>query len=280
MTVCVDGAELAAVQRRAKARRRPVVVGKEGSGEVGEGAEEAEGEEEEEIKEEHDDPSGEEQSNDGGDDDDLDDDDNDDDDDDDEEEEEEEEEDEWDWSGELSLEAEEVGRRQRVCLQSERGRLRLLACELVADGAGVLHATLFEEPQPPLVLRNHTQHTIFLGHASASALGDAPPFPAPSHEVLKLGPGRTGRFFMEGVGRRAATIDGTPSAAPSSAPSSTPAETLLLLGLQRDMVAGYNPAMGAVPGGAALRLAPPRVLSLRLLPPRDHSGDRTSSGYG
>ena len=73
-----------------------------------------------------------------------------------------------------------------------------------------------------------------------------------------------------------------PSAAPSSAPSSTPAETLLLLGLQRDMVAGYNPAMGAVPGGAALRLAPARVLSLRLLPPRDHSGDRsrdrTSSG--
>ena len=198
MTVCVDGAELAAVQRRAKARRRPVVVGKEGSGEVGEGAEEAEGEEEEEIKEEHDDPSGEEQSNDGGDDDDLDDEDEDDGEE--EEEEEEGEEDEWDWSGELSLEAEEVGRRQRVCLQSERGRLRLLACELVADGAGVLHATLFEEPQPPLVLRNHTQHTIFLGHASASALGDAPPFPAPSHEVLKLGPGRTGRFFMEGVG--------------------------------------------------------------------------------
>ena len=50
------------------------------------------------------------------------------------------------------------------------------------------------------MLRNHTQHTIFLGHAAASALGDAPPFPAPSHEVLKLGPGRTGRFFMEGVG--------------------------------------------------------------------------------
>ena len=85
-------------------------------------------------------------------------------------------------------------------MQSERGRLRLLACELTADGGGVLHATLFEEPQPPLVLRNHTQHTIFLGHASASALGDTPPFPAPSHEVLKLGPGRTGRFFMEGVG--------------------------------------------------------------------------------
>ena len=54
--------------------------------------------------------------------------------------------------------------------------------------------------RPPLVLRNHTQHTIFLGHASASALGETPPFPAPSHEVLKLGPGRTGRFFMEGVG--------------------------------------------------------------------------------
>ena len=85
-------------------------------------------------------------------------------------------------------------------MQSERGRLRLLACELTADGGGVLHATLFEEPQPPLVLRNHTQHTIFLGHASASALGETPPFPAPSHEVLKLGPGRTGRFFMEGVG--------------------------------------------------------------------------------
>ena len=67
-------------------------------------------------------------------------------------------------------------------------------------------------------------------------------------------------------------------AAPSAAPSSAPSETLLLLGLQRDMVAGYNPAMGAVPGGAALRLAPARVLSLRLLPPRDHSGDRTSSG--
>ena len=50
------------------------------------------------------------------------------------------------------------------------------------------------------MLRNHTQHTIFLGHASASALGETPPFPAPSHEVLKLGPGRTGRFFMEGVG--------------------------------------------------------------------------------
>ena len=112
MTVCVDGAELAAVQRRAKARRRPVVVGKEGSGEVGEGAEEAEGGEELEIKEEHDDPSGEEQSDEG-------DDDNDDDDDDDEDEEDEEEEDEWDWSGSLSLEAEEVGRRQRVCLQSE-----------------------------------------------------------------------------------------------------------------------------------------------------------------
>ena len=72
MTGCVDGAELAAVQRRARARRRPVVVGKEGSGAVGEGAEEAEGEEELEIKEGHADPSGEEQSDDGDDDDDLD----------------------------------------------------------------------------------------------------------------------------------------------------------------------------------------------------------------
>ena len=259
MTVCVDGAELAAVQRRARARRRHVVVARGGGG--GEAGEHAEHAEEEVVD---------------GDEDEDDDDESDDDDDDDE--------DEWDWSGELSLEADEVGRRQRVCLQSEGGRLRLLACELSADGGGVLHATLFDEPQPPLVLHNRTQHTLFLCHACAPPLGDAP-LPAPSHEVLKLGPGRTGRFFMGGGAPKAAAADGTPTSKPSTAPS----ENVLLLGLQRDMVAGYNPAMGAVPGGAALRLAPPRVLSLRLLPPRDLpprdrdrtpdcTRDRTSAG--
>ena len=117
MTVCVDGVELAAVQRRAKARRWPVVR-KEKGGEVGEGAEEAEGEELEitgELELEHEGQGGEAQS----DDDDEDDDDEEDEDEEDEDEDEEEEEEEWDWSGELSLDAEEVGRRQRVCLQSE-----------------------------------------------------------------------------------------------------------------------------------------------------------------
>ena len=226
MTVCVDGAELAAAQLRARARRRRVAVEKEGGG----------GQYEEE-------------------DDDDDDDHNDDEDEDDAEEEEDddedEDEDEWDWSGELSLEADEVGRRQRVCLQSEGGRLRLLACELSVDGSGVLHASLFDDPQPPLTMLNHTHHTIFLSHAPAPS--EAPSAPIPAHEVLKLASGRTGHFFF---GRRShAVADNTPSSALS--------EAVLLLGLHPDMVAEL-----AVPGTAALRLAPPRVLSLRLLPPR------------
>ena len=47
----------------------------------------------------------------------------------------------WQWSNEIELTDDKIGRRQRVVLQSERGELLVIACELSLLPSGVRCAT-------------------------------------------------------------------------------------------------------------------------------------------
>ena len=97
----------------------------------------------------------------------------------------------WGWSGELDVGEAAAGKRQRAVLQSERGRLLLVSAEVSADGSGAFCATFFDDPQPPIVLRNHTAADIYF----APELDDEGEEEG-EEEWLRLAAGATAHFAL------------------------------------------------------------------------------------
>ena len=150
----------------------------------------------------------------------------------------------WGWSGELDVGEAAAGKRQRAVLQSERGRLLLVSAEVSADGSGAFCATFFDDPQPPIVLRNHTAADIYF----APELDDEGEEEG-EEEWLRLAAGATAHFALPVDDD--ALLPGAEAAAAGEGEAAA-----IRVALRAD---------GGGGGGGSFRLAPPRLLKLSAL---------------
>ena len=150
----------------------------------------------------------------------------------------------WGWSGELDVGEAAAGKRQRAVLQSERGRLLLVSAEVSADGFGAFCDTFFDDPQPPIVLRNHTAADIYF----APELDDEGEEEG-EEEWLRLAAGATAHFALPDDDD--ALLPGAEAAAAGEGEAAA-----IRVALRAD---------GGGGGGGSFRLAPPRLLKLSAL---------------